>query len=131
MISSEIVRRRARHILSENQRVNDFAVLLADNDYEGAGKKLIESHISLKDDYEVTGPELDAIVFAALEQPGVLGARMTGAGFAGCALFLCESARKDDIIQNTASIYSAKTGLTAAFYPARISDGAFILPIES
>ena len=74
--------------------------------------------------YEVTGPELDAMVEAALDQPGVLGGRMTGAGFGGCALAIVKEECVDSFIENVGRIYKEKTGYTGEFYIAEIADGA-------
>ncbi|MEE9414642.1 MAG: galactokinase [Acidimicrobiales bacterium] len=83
--------RRARHVVSENQRVLDWGSALARRDWDAAGRLMVESHRSLRDDYEVSGPALDAMVEVALRVDGVLGARLTGAGFAGAAVALVKS----------------------------------------
>ena len=82
-----------------------------------------ESHISLRDDYEVTGIELDTLVEAAWKQEGTLGARMTGAGFGGCAIALVENAHIDTFIENVSRVYKDKIGYAADFYVASIGDG--------
>ena len=89
-VSDPVLQRRARHVISEQTRVEQASHVLAAGDLAAFGKLLTESHASLRDDYEVTGPYLDAIVGAALQAPGCLGARMTGAGFGGCAIALVE-----------------------------------------
>ena len=83
-----------------------------------------ESHLSLRDDYEVTGLELDAIVQAAWEQDGVLGARMTGAGFGGCAIAIVEKDQTDSFKERVNAVYRETVGYDAAFYTAAIGDGA-------
>ena len=83
-----------------------------------------ESHLSLKDDYEVTGIELDTLVLAAWEQAGVIGARMTGAGFGGCAIAIVEKDKVDHFKKNLNDIYREKVGYEATFYTASIGDGA-------
>ena len=83
-----------------------------------------ESHISLRDDYEVTGKELDTLAEAAWQQPGVLGARMTGAGFGGCAIALVQDADVKHFIDNVGKIYREKTGLQADFYIASVGGPA-------
>lgn len=83
-----------------------------------------ESHISLRDDYEVTGKELDTLAEAAWQQPGVLGARMTGAGFGGCAIALVQDADVKHFIDNVGKIYRKKTGLQADFYIASVGGPA-------
>lgn len=88
LIRDEVSRRRAKHAVSENERTKLARKVLAENDFEQFGKLLNMSHASLKEDYEVTGIELDTLAETAQQVNGVLGARMTGAGFAGCAIAL-------------------------------------------
>jgi galactokinase len=83
-----------------------------------------QSHMSLKEDYEVTGTELDTIVEAAWNQAGVVGARMTGAGFGGCAIAIVEEDKAEDFKKNVNAIYQEKIGYEASFYKASIGDGA-------
>jgi galactokinase len=87
-IADERVRRRARHVVTENRRVRQFASALERSDYGTAGRLMIESHRSLRDDFEVSTPALDALVEDVCARPGVYGARLTGAGFGGCAVVL-------------------------------------------
>ena len=87
-LADPVVRRRAHHVVAENQRTLDAAAAMAAGDTAEIGRLMSESHVSLRDDYEVSGPGLDAIVEVALAAPGCLGARMTGGGFAGCAVAL-------------------------------------------
>lgn len=84
------LRKRARHVITENARVLEFAVAMADADRRTVGRLMRESHASLRDDFEVSTPELDALVGALLATPGVHGARLTGAGFGGCAVALVD-----------------------------------------
>ncbi len=88
-IADPVVRRRARHVVTENQRVRDFAVALDRRDYAEAGRIMIEGHASLRDDFEVSTPLMDAAVTEIGAQPGVYGTRMTGGGFGGCLVALC------------------------------------------
>ena len=88
-IVDPVVRRRARHVLAENGRVHEMVAALAAGDHEAAGALLDASHASLADDFEVSTPGLDALVDRLRRQPGVLGARLTGAGFGGCVVALC------------------------------------------
>ena len=83
-----------------------------------------KSHISLRDDYEVTGFELDSLVEAAWKAPGVIGSRMTGAGFGGCTVSIVEDDKIDNFIEIVGKEYRDKTGLTADFYVAKIGDGS-------
>ncbi len=122
-ITSETVYRRARHVISENKRVLDAIDALRANDLRKFGQLMNESHDSLRDDYEVTGTELDTLVEEARKIPGVLGSRMTGAGFGGCTVSLVEEASIDDFKKQVGENYKQKTGLTADFYIAGVGDG--------
>jgi galactokinase len=124
LIADEINRKRARHAVHENARTLKALEKLEQQDLKGFGSLMNESHISLREDYEVTGLELDTIVQAAWEQEGVLGARMTGAGFGGCAIAIVERDKAEDFQNNVNSIYREKVGYEATFYTATIGDGA-------
>lgn len=126
-IQSDTRIKRARHAVYENQRTIEAVKALKDNDLEKFGKLMIDSHMSLKDDYEVTGVELDTLVEEALKQKGVLGARMTGAGFGGCAVSIVKTDAVEDFIANVGSIYKKKIGYAADFYVVEVGDGPFIL----
>ncbi|HEX2038511.1 MAG TPA: hypothetical protein VHF47_02140, partial [Acidimicrobiales bacterium] len=89
-IADAVVRRRARHVVSENQRVREFADALAAGHLRDLGDLMACSHASLRDDFEVSVPALDALVARLASTPGVLGARLTGAGFGGCVVALAE-----------------------------------------
>ena len=89
-LDDPVVRARARHVVSETARVRDFAAALAAGDRRSAGQLMVASHASLRDDYEVSTPVLDALVDRLIAKPGVHGARLTGAGFGGCVVALCE-----------------------------------------
>lgn len=121
--SSEAVP-RVKHAVSENVRVMDSVKFLRENNIEAFGKLMNDSHSSLKNDYEVTGKELDAIVEAAWEEEGVVGARMTGAGFGGCAVSLVKNDFIDSFIKNVGKKYTEKTGLIADFYIANVGEGS-------
>jgi galactokinase len=123
LIASETTFKRARHVVSENGRVLNAVKALKDNNYHRFGELMIESHASLRDDYEVTGFELDSLVEIALEQQGVLGARMTGAGFGGCSVAFVKDEYLDAFISNVEMDYQKKTGLKAGFYLPEIGDG--------
>ena len=124
LIRDEINRKRARHAVYENARTLKALEKLRGDDLAGFGKLMNESHMSLRDDYEVTGLELDTIVQAAWEQDGVLGARMTGAGFGGCAIAIVEKDRTDSFKERVNAVYRETVGYDAAFYTAAIGDGA-------
>jgi galactokinase len=124
LIADEVVQKRAKHAVYENQRTLKALRELKAGNIESFGKLMNQSHISLRDDYEVTGIELDTLVEAAWEQPGVLGARMTGAGFGGCAIAIVANTEVDHFIANVGKIYLEKIGYQADFYVASIGDGA-------
>ncbi|MCG5102392.1 galactokinase [Oceanobacillus alkalisoli] len=124
LIRDETHRKRAKHAVYENTRTLEALEALSNNNLEAFGKLMNESHESLQYDYEVTGAELDAIVHAAWEQPGVLGARMTGAGFGGCAIAIVEKDKIDQFKNKVNNAYSDKVGYDATFYIATIGDGA-------
>lgn len=116
--------RRARHAVSENQRTLRAIKALKANDIISFGKLMNQSHISLRDDYEVTGLELDTLVEAAWSQEGVLGSRMTGAGFGGCTVSIVENDAIDAFVENVGKIYKEKIGYAADFYVVEAGDGA-------
>lgn len=124
LITDPVERKRAKHAVYENRRALKAAQKLEQGDLEAFGKLMNESHVSLRDDYEVTGKELDAMAEAAWRQPGVLGARMTGGGFGGCVVALVKDEHIAAFKQNTAREYEAKTGYKPDFYTASAEDGA-------
>jgi len=126
-LDDDLLRRRANHVVSENRRVILASQLLEQGNLIAFGKVMTESHLSLKNNYEVTGPELDSIVEQALGAPGCIGARMTGAGFGGCAIALVESSKLQGFQRTVAKGYNKTTGLTPDFYEARIADGVKVL----
>jgi galactokinase len=123
LISDETVRRRARHVVEEIDRVGRSMKVLNNNDLASFGSLMNASHDSLRDLYEVTGIELDTMVNAAREIPGVLGSRMTGAGFGGCTVSLVHQDSVASFITEVGSKYEAATGLKPAFYVCDIGDG--------
>jgi galactokinase len=123
LIPNPTLIKRAKHAVYENQRTLQALSELKKGHLEAFGQLMNESHISLRDDYEVTGIELDTLVEAAWEQIGTLGARMTGAGFGGCAIALVENVHVDAFIEHVGQIYKEKIGYDADFYVANIGDG--------
>ena len=121
----DTLERRARHAVYENRRVIDASFALKAGDLKEFGRLLDASHDSLRDDYEVTGRELDSIVAAARAHEGVLGARMTGAGFGGCAIALVRKDRAEDAIAETARIYKNETGYDCEIFRAETADAPF------
>ncbi|MBU3146792.1 galactokinase [Clostridium sp. CF012] len=124
LIKDEVCARRAKHAIYENQRTLKAAAALENNDIELFGKLMNKSHISLRDDYEVTGIELDTLVEIAWKRSGVIGSRMTGAGFGGCTVSIVKDECVDDFIKNVGQEYKNKIGYEAVFYVAQIGDGA-------
>lgn len=124
VIADECLIKRAKHAVTENQRTIKAKKFLAENDLSSFGQLLNDSHASLKDDYEVTGIELDTLVEEAQKFPGVLGARMTGAGFGGCAIALVKETEMDYFIKQVGQTYQEKIGYPADFYIANVDDGA-------
>ncbi len=124
LIPDETVRRRALHVVSENQRCLDAVKALRSSDLKRFGQLMNASHDSLRDDYEVTGMELDTLVEEARKIDGVIGSRMTGAGFGGCTVSLVHKASVDPFVREVGSAYHAKTGLKPDFYVGQVGDGA-------
>jgi galactokinase len=122
-VTDPIAKKRARHVVGEVARTAAAVEALKKGEIAYFGELMNASHVSLRDDYEVTGPELDALAEAAWQVEGVLGSRMTGGGFGGCTVSLV----KDEAIENFKAFVSAeyekKTGLKADFYVAEIGDG--------
>jgi galactokinase len=123
----DVVRRRARHVITENERVVRGVAALEAGDLAAFGRLMDESHASLRDDYEVTVPQLDAMVDAAHNVPGVLGSRMTGAGFGGCTVSLVETAAVDRFLAEVPARYRRETGLEPRVYVCQAVDGAQIV----
>ena len=124
LIKSPIRQKRAKHAVYENQRTLKAQKELSASNLAEFGKLMNQSHISLRDDYEVTGVELDTLAALAWEQPGVVGSRMTGAGFGGCTVSIVKKDKVDDFIKNVGEAYKNKIGYAADFYIASVSDGA-------
>ncbi len=124
LIKEDVILRRARHVISENNRVLEAIQALHKNNLVRFGQLMNESHDSLRNDYEVTGIELDTLVDEARKVPGVLGSRMTGAGFGGCTVSLVNRDSLDNFIQEVGMAYKSKTGIKPDFYIAAIGDGA-------
>ncbi|MCB2307928.1 galactokinase [Clostridium estertheticum] len=124
LIKNEVCARRAKHAIYENQRTLKAVKALENKDIKLFGELMNKSHISLRDDYEVTGIELDTLVEIAWKMPGVIGSRMTGAGFGGCTVSIVKDEFVDDFIKNVGEEYKKKIGYEAIFYVAKIGDGA-------
>ncbi len=127
LIGDPVKIKRAKHAVYENQRTIKAVKALQDKDLALFGKLMIASHESLRDDYEVTGKELDTLVAEALKQPGVIGARMTGAGFGGCAVSIVKTEAVDAFIENVGKAYKEQIGYAADFYVVEVGDGPTVL----
>ncbi|WP_163528581.1 galactokinase [Halobacillus ihumii] len=126
LIQDDVVQKRAKHAVYENLRTINAVEQLQAGDVEGFGKLMNESHVSLRDDYEVTGKELDALVEAAWEE-GAIGSRMTGAGFGGCTINIVPNEVTSRFIDRVGQKYTEITGMEADFYVVDIGDGAMKL----
>ena len=127
LIEDENRIKRARHAVLENQRTLQARAALQTGDLEKFGRLMNASHVSLEHDYEVTGLELDTLVHTAWEQEGVLGARMTGAGFGGCAIALVHKDAVDTFKENVGRKYQEVVGYEPSFYIAEVAGGSRVL----
>ncbi|KWW17609.1 galactokinase [Peribacillus simplex] len=124
LIEDDMLKRRAKHAVYENNRTKKALKSLKEGDLSTFGNLMDESHLSMRDDYEITGIELDTLVEAAWEQAGTVGARMTGGGFGGCAIALVDANEVDSFIKEVGGRYKQEIGYEADFYVASIGDGA-------
>jgi len=126
----DVIYRRSRHVVGEIQRTKDAVKALENNDFEKLGKLMFASHASLRDDFEVSCKELDIMVEIATslgKEGGVIGARMTGGGFGGSTVTLCESSKAEAIIDTMNSQYEAQTGIKPEIFTSRPSEGARLI----
>lgn len=122
-VRDPVLAKRARHVITENRRVIESVEALKAGDLGRFGALLTDSHRSLREDFEVTGPELDALADAAVKAPGCAGARMTGAGFGGCAIALVENRHIAEFEAEVSGSYRNATDLTVDFYRSILEDG--------
>ncbi len=122
-IKNPVRQKRAKHAVYENERTVRAVTLLLNNEIEAFGRLMNESHTSLRDDYEVTGIELDTLVEQAWKCEGVIGSRMTGAGFGGCTVSIVKTEAIDNFIKTVGEAYEKKIGYKADFYVVNIGDG--------
>lgn len=123
VISNPVVRKRVEHVIAEDDRVLRSVKALKNNDLKEFGKLLIASHNSLRDLYEVTGVELDTLAEEAIKIDGCIGARMTGAGFGGCAVSIVREDAVEDFIKQIEAVYTEKIGYAPSCYISDIGDG--------
>lgn len=126
-ISDDTIKRRAIHAVTENDRVKTAVKMLQKGDIKAFGELMTKSHESLKDNYEVTGFHLDTIVNEALKIKGCIGARMTGAGFGGCAIALTQNEKIEEFKAAVAEGYEKNTGIRPEFYVSNIGDGVHMI----
>jgi len=119
--------RRARHVITENNRTLRAAEAMKQNDLRELGRLMDESHASLRDDFEVSSDALNTMVRCARQHPACYGARMTGAGFGGCAVAVVDVRAAEDFSVATAAAYKAETGLEPAVYVCQASEGATLV----
>ncbi|WP_182006657.1 galactokinase [Priestia aryabhattai] len=131
LIQNEVDCKRAKHAVYENERTKEAVAKLQNGDLKGFGQLMNESHRSLRDDYEVSGKELDALVEAAWLQEGVIGSRMTGAGFGGCTISIVKKEQVDRFIEEVKDAYYKQTSLEAEFYVVTVGEGARELTLEA
>lgn len=124
VIGDEIKIQRAKHAVAENQRTIDAVAALKANNIELFGQLMNQSHISLRDDYEVSCEEIDILVDLAWNTPGVIGSRITGGGFGGCTVSIVKNDAIDRFIETIGKAYKEKVGHEAEFYTVEIGDGA-------
>ncbi len=124
LVLEPVLRRRLRHVLTETQRVTEAADALRRGDLEGFGALWRLSHRSLREDFEVTGPELDCLAEAAWRVEGCLGSRMTGAGFGGCTVSLVRRDAVEEFKRRVEADYRQRTGLEATFWVSDVAEGA-------
>ncbi len=123
-LDDPLIRRRARHIVAENQRVLDFAEASAAGDRQRLGRLFAESHLSMRDDYEISCPEIDFLVEAAGRAPGAAGSRMTGGGFGGCTVNLVQAGFEEAFEASVRQAYRDRFGIRCDVYRVRPSAGA-------
>ena len=122
-----ITRRRARHVITENTRTLEAGEAMKRGDANALGKLMDESHVSMRDDFEISGDALNAIVDAARREPACFGARMTGGGFAGCAVALVKADEAEHFAIAVAVTYQNSTGMTPAIYVCKATNGAEVI----
>jgi galactokinase len=126
----EVAQRRARHVIGENARVLEAVQAMRRDDAEALGELMNASHQSLREDFEVVSPALDAMAGCARGDPACYGARMTGAGFGGSVVALVRGEEAAGFLERVGGAYQAATGLAPALYLCRPSDGVAIVPVD-
>ena len=127
LIKDEVLIRRARHAVTENERTKLAVDALQKGDLLSFGKLMNQSHVSLRDDYEVTGKELDTLAEVAWKVEGVIGSRMMGAGFGGCTVSIVKNNKIDSFIQEVGQAYEKEIGYAADFYVVEVGPGPQVI----
>ena len=122
-----VIRKRARHVITENARTLEAAEAMRQGDAARMGELMDASHVSMRDDFEISRPEMDKMVEIAQGHPGSYGARMTGGGFGGCAVALVREETTEDFTNHVSADYMAAVGLTPAIYVCHAMDGASVV----
>ncbi len=129
-LDDPVLRRRARHVVTEHARTAQAAQALRAGDVAALGPLLADAHASMRDDFEASGPELDAIVACAVQAPGCVGARMTGGGFAGCGVALVAADRVDAFTAAVAPAFEAATGLRPQLHVTGAAAGTGVVGVD-
>jgi galactokinase len=129
-VMDEVLARRARHVIEENQRVTETVSALREGNLQRVGLLMDSSHVSMRELYEISSRELDTMVELLRSQKGCFGARLTGAGFGGCAVALMRSEAVKDAIPRVVEAYEARIGLKPSLYPTRGAAGANFFPLK-
>ena len=124
VLKDPVLVKRAKHAVAENQRTIEAVAALKADDITRFGELMNQSHISLRDDYEVSCEEIDILVDLAWKTPGVIGSRITGGGFGGCTVSIVENDAVDHFISSIGASYKEKVGHEAEFYTVDIGEGA-------
>jgi galactokinase len=124
---SDLVYRRCRHVISENARTTEGAAELSRQNYERFGELMVQSHNSLRDDYQVSVPELDFLVERAMKTRGVYGARMTGGGFGGCIVALCQPRAVEPLTEDLTSSYQKRFNVRPTVFATTATEGSSVL----
>jgi galactokinase len=126
--NGDLCYRRAKHVITENERTTAMASALTNGDWSTCGQLMGSSHRSMKEDFEITCPEIDCLVEVALSVEGVIGSRMTGGGFGGCTVSLIETKRTTEILDTITNRYRSTTGIVPTAFVTQPAQGAISVP---
>ncbi|MDR1656544.1 MAG: galactokinase [Deltaproteobacteria bacterium] len=131
LIEDGVIRRRAKHVITENQRTLEASVLLENGDLEGFGQLMNASHVSMRDDFEISCREMDVLTELAWSVDGVYGSRMTGGGFGGCTVSLVRNDALEKFKKTVEQGYLSEVGYSPTFYITETSDGAGTIQVRN